>query len=673
MSWSRIFPVFLAAVLLLCAGNNYAQQDMFANFEIEKKKAVVELNKFQDKNIARVDALVRVLKTSMFLKQQKVVKPYCDEALAISRNINYAKGLGECYLFIANIYRGSLNDSAAHIYYDSVIQVCHNAADTSLNELNAKANRWKGLMYETKENYYEALSYFFEALKYYERDKGFLTYYLYTDMSNIYLKLNNLQQAAWYAEKAIALSAEKGFNNAYKAGAYLVLTEVLVERRQLSLASYYLDKVQPFVPDSTEMLVNFSYYQKRGEINYLLQKYDSSFVYYQQAAKYAQITGHNLNKTAALYFLSSSALKIGKLDIAKKYADENLALAEKLNATGGKINALMNLSDYYYRTNNPGKAYEFLQRAANLKDSMLSETNIKQINTLSAIYESDKKQKEILQLRNEKEVQQIAVKEKSTLNRIFIATIVGLLIFGYLFYRDFKKGQQIANQQQEIQQQKISELQKDKQLLTVDAMLRGQEEERSRMAKDLHDGLGGMLSGVKLSFVNLKEKLLLPAEYQVNFERSINQLDNTISELRKIAHNLMPEVLVNFGLEEALKDFCRSMQISSGITIVYQQFGENRKLNSQAEVNIYRIVQELVNNALKHAGAKQIIVQLTKNEYKTTVTVEDDGRGFDTKTTGVKKGAGLSNIKNRINYFNGVLDIVSDPGNGTSVSIELIA
>lgn len=260
-----------------------------------------------------------------------------------------------------------------------------------------------------------------------------------------------------------------------------------------------------------------------------------------------------------------------------------------------------------------------------------------------------------------------------TLNRIFIATIIGLLIFGYLLYRDFKKGQQISNQQQEIQQQKISELQKDKQLLTVDAMLRGQEEERSRMAKDLHDGLGGMLSGVKLSFVNLKEKLVLPAEYQVNFERSISQLDNTIGELRKIAHNLMPEVLVNFGLEEALKDFCRSMQVSSGIEIVYQQFGEDRKLNSQAEINIYRIVQELVNNALKHSGAEQIIVQLTKSDRKTTITVEDNGRGFDTKIMGVKKGAGLSNIKNRINYFNGVLDIVSDPGNGTSVSIELIA
>jgi tetratricopeptide (TPR) repeat protein len=202
---------------------------MFADFEKEKEK-VAELEKFKQPDIARVDALVRVLKTSLFLKQQKVVKPYCDEALAISRKINYSKGIAECYLFMGNIYRGGLADSMAHIYYDSIILISHNGVDTSLNELRAKAYRWKGLIYETRENYYPALSCFFEALKYFERDRGYLTYYLYTDMSNIYLRINNFQQASLYAEKAIALTAEKGFNNGYKAGAYLILTEVLVKK-----------------------------------------------------------------------------------------------------------------------------------------------------------------------------------------------------------------------------------------------------------------------------------------------------------------------------------------------------------------------------------------------------------------------------------------------------------
>ncbi|MES1216238.1 MAG: sensor histidine kinase [Bacteroidota bacterium] len=204
-------------------------------------------------------------------------------------------------------------------------------------------------------------------------------------------------------------------------------------------------------------------------------------------------------------------------------------------------------------------------------------------------------------------------------------------------------------------------------------MLKGQEEERSRIAKDLHDGLGGMLSGVKLSFINMKENMILPAENVTGFERSIRMLDNTIAELRKVAHNLMPETLARFGLDEALKDFCNSIQTSSGIKVIYQQLGDNRKLSTQAEISVYRIVQELVNNALKYAEAKQILVQLTKDHIKTCITVEDNGKGFDVNTLDMTKGAGFTNIKYRVNYFKGTLDINSQPGNGTSVNIELIA
>ena len=135
---------------------------------------------------------------------------------------------------------------------------------------------------------------------------------------------------------------------------------------------------------------------------------------------------------------------------------------------------------------------------------------------------------------------------------------------------------------------------KNKQLLSIDAMLRGQEEERNRIAKDLHNGLGSLLSGTKLSFMNVKETLALSPENKVIFERSLSMLDNTIGDLRKVAQNLMPEALVKFGLHEALRDFCDSLRLSSGIQVLYQQFGEIRKQSSTAEIYTYRIVQELV-------------------------------------------------------------------------------
>ncbi|NJO25712.1 MAG: sensor histidine kinase [Bacteroidia bacterium] len=258
------------------------------------------------------------------------------------------------------------------------------------------------------------------------------------------------------------------------------------------------------------------------------------------------------------------------------------------------------------------------------------------------------------------------------MNKLFIAAIAGLLVLIGLIYRIYKSRHKLLRQEKELQQQKITDLEKDKQLLTIEAMLKGQEEERNRIAKDLHDGLGGMLSGTKLSFINFREELILTPNSERRFVQSVSMLDNTIGELRKVAHNLMPEVLLRFGLEEALRDFCSSIQASSGIKVIYQQLGNKRKIETAAETAVYRIVQELVNNALKHAGATQIVVQLTMHNDKTTVTVEDNGKGFDSKQA-AGKGAGLLNIRHRVNYFKGNIDIDSEQGNGTSVTIELRA
>ena len=202
-------------------------------------------------------------------------------------------------------------------------------------------------------------------------------------------------------------------------------------------------------------------------------------------------------------------------------------------------------------------------------------------------------------------------------------------------------------------------------------MLKGQEEERSRIAKDLHDGLGGLLSGTKLSFVNMKENLILTPESAAQFEKSLAMLDTTITDLRKVAHNLMPEALVKFGLNEALRDYCNSIQNSSKITVDYQKLGLDRKLSNTADVFVYRIVQELVNNAIKHAKASEIIVQLALSESKASITVEDIGIGFDIIIVKNKKGSGLDNIEYRVHYLNGTIDTQTSVNNGTSVNIEL--
>jgi two-component system, NarL family, sensor kinase len=169
----------------------------------------------------------------------------------------------------------------------------------------------------------------------------------------------------------------------------------------------------------------------------------------------------------------------------------------------------------------------------------------------------------------------------------------------------------------------------------------------------------------------MKENLVLTPENALQFDKSLSMLDNTIADLRKVAHNLMPEALVKFGLQEAVRDFCNSIQSSSNLKVVYQPLGVQNKLSNTAEVFTYRIIQELVNNAVKHANATQIIVQLTTNSNKVSIAVEDDGKGFDVNALANSKGAGMDNIKYRVQYFNGTIDTVTSAGNGASVNIEL--
>jgi two-component system NarL family sensor kinase len=205
----------------------------------------------------------------------------------------------------------------------------------------------------------------------------------------------------------------------------------------------------------------------------------------------------------------------------------------------------------------------------------------------------------------------------------------------------------------------------------LNALTEVQEQERSRFAKDLHDGLGGMLSGVKLSLSNMKGNMVLSGDHVQTFERSLDMLDNSIIELRRVAHNLMPEALVKFGLTAALKDFCDFVNGSKVVNVIFQQMGNDKRLDMSVEVVLYRVVNELVNNSLRHSSASEIIIQLNYDDHSLTITLEDNGVGFDQSILEKTKGSGWPNIKSRIDYLKGSLDIETSRGNGTAVNITI--
>ena len=169
----------------------------------------------------------------------------------------------------------------------------------------------------------------------------------------------------------------------------------------------------------------------------------------------------------------------------------------------------------------------------------------------------------------------------------------------------------------------------------------------------------------------MKSNLIMTPDNAQAFERSIDMLDSSIKEMRRVAHNLMPEALVKFGLDTSLKDFCSDINQTGALQVSYQSIGlENESIDQTTAIGIYRIIQELINNTLKHAGAKNAIIQLSKSADNITLTVEDDGKGFDTAVLKTATGIGWSNILHRVAFLKGKLDVNAQPGKGTSVLIE---
>jgi two-component system, NarL family, sensor kinase len=463
----------------------------------------------------------------------------------------------------------------------------------------------------------KSLEYGFKALNL--SKKGFGTEldraYVLSSISTTYLYLNQNQKALEYAEKALILSRKE---KEYYLQQVILGNTILIKINQQKYA-----ELLPLVNQMENI---------KGDINSI--EYDANILLHRGVA----------------FFYNREEQK------AKEFILKALAISEPNNLSVISKNAYSYLNKVEAILGNFHESDGYEAKKDSIYELQLNEATLKNIQELEKKYETQKKQTEIINLKVKND-------KKTTVNKILIGSSIGLILLSFLIYRNFKN-------KQKLQSLKISELEKDKQLHAIDSMLKGQEEERSRIAKDLHDGLGGLLSGTKLSFTTMKENLILTPENAIQFDKSLSMLDSTMSDLRKVAHNLMPEALVKFGLNEALNDFCSTIQSTQTIHVIYQKLGSDEKYENTTEVFIYRIIQELVNNALKHAQAKEILVQLATYQNSIHITVEDDGIGYDINASTNKKGAGLANIEYRVKYLNGTIDTVSSASDGTAVNIE---
>jgi signal transduction histidine kinase len=245
-----------------------------------------------------------------------------------------------------------------------------------------------------------------------------------------------------------------------------------------------------------------------------------------------------------------------------------------------------------------------------------------------------------------------------------------LLGLGFLYRRSNHK-KLIAEKEQQMQMEQIKFLERQQQVVSLQSMVNGQETERTRIAKDLHDGLGGLFSTVKMYFSTLEHEQQQLKENEL-FKKSYEMVDTAATEVRRIAHNMMPEVLMKLGLVQALNDLCSSFSASRMLQVSLQVNGMEERLSPSTEIMLYRIVQELLNNIAKHAQATEAIVQFIRDGSRLSVTVEDNGKGFNAAAADGKKQVGLDSVKSRVDYLNGHISIESGSNIGTTVMMDFL-
>lgn len=589
------------------------------------------------------------------LDNPQMAAKYYRLAGQLSKKLNYKRGIVK---YISN-YTALLDQKAQ---FDSSLLLNKQAIELakSLNDKLALAKCYAntGNVYQYLNDGENALQYYETAKKYFEEigNKQLLAR-ICDVMQSCYQKLNQTEKALQLGREAVSILRKE--NDAIALG--MALT---------NLGNNY------------------------GTAS------DSAFVCYNEALAIFKKQNHSRGVESNLLNIGNIYLHRYNADGMKPYYEKGLALAQQLDDPEAETIAHRGMTHYFLYKKNFAEALKSINKALFITDSLdLKYEHQKNLKSLSAIlyathdiigaekaldsaeiienklngeevtlktlaiskkFETEKKESQI-------KLQAAEIRQKNILNYFLIAGIIAFLAISILGYRNYKH-------RQKLQQAKIDELETEKQLTATEAVLKGEEQERTRLAKDLHDGLGGMLSGIKFSLNTVKENLIMTPDNALAFERSIDMLDSSIKEMRRVAHNMMPEILVKYGLDAALKEFCTEIDRSGVVHVNYQSVGMHQaEIAQTTSVAIYRIVQELLNNIIKHANAKNVLVQLHQSaqEKLLAVTVEDDGNGFDANLLKQSGGMGWPNIQNRVEFLKGRIDLQSSAGKGTSVMIEI--
>lgn len=520
------------------------------------------------------------------------------------------------------------------------------------------------------QNLDRAIKNYIEAQKHYERaGDSAMMYQTITDLGRLY------SGSEYYLESINMFNrvkdyAERTQDTLLQARMLQQIGEVHIARKQISEAKNYLEeasRLNLLIQDTILSTINqLTITAITGRKQFFSDLPDSMEL---ELSRYDSIRYQTFLPSIHLH-VGMYNMYAGKYKLAIYYFRQGLKIVG--HDTFVKRELFRKLAECYERMNDFPSALEVMKAYNNFNDSLNDASKATTIQQMLLKGKDVEREIELQEMEAEKNITLLNSRIQKVVSIGLLVGVVIMLIVSYIIIRSFQErlnaNQIITKQNEEINQRKINELESNLKIETMSSMLQGQEVERERIARDLHDSLGGLLSTVKLHFDAIQAKNP-EITNQKEYNKAYTLLDEACSEVRTISNNMQPGALLKMGIVPAINDLVNRIESEETPHIEFINYGALNDLPIVLTLHIYRIVQELLFNCIKHAHAKEILIQLIRNEEDLEIMVEDDGSGYDPQDA--RKGMGTENVSARVNFLKGEISVHSVIGTGTTTTITI--
>jgi two-component system NarL family sensor kinase len=576
----------------------------------------------------------------------------------LSLKLNYNDGAYKSLLYSGIVFSNIGKYDSAKYYYNKTINLCKQSK-IFIGEAKGYANLAN--MYQFKADYPNAVKNYISSIKMFEKTKDSAKIsQSYQNLSAVYTEIGNRKLEFFYLKKA-----EQFMPKANKEQLGLLYGDIglgFIRYNNFAESLTYFKKAEAIAVKENNNELWFYVYRNFGEYYRIKKEYKKAIPYYEKAFKRADYAIDIIRKNDLIYTVSGLYFKKSNYSKALELTNQSLELSRKIGSGELEYKSLKRLSEIHNKLNQPQKAYDFLEKSYVVKDTLYSQNHLKETALLQTKFETEKKDKSIAEQQVKLKKQELdLIKSQKEKEMYFVFSLVLILLsFGiWYFFR----------QRQKINDKEIISLHQQQEITKLEALIDGEENERRRIAQELHDGLNGDLSAIKYRLSTLEDSGLSKIDTE-NLNKVIDMIDESCAQVRSISHNLMPASIVEYGLLETIREFCSKMNASQAVKIDFQSFGNPIELSHKTETVIYRIIQELVTNILKHSKASEAMIQFNYRVDELFITVEDNGIGFDKNA--ISPGIGHKNIKTRIDFLNAQLDVdSSSAGTSYTISIDL--